>query len=136
MENEMRKELIKKFRELHAGGRNGTRGSLLAYAWLRGKPYIALERVINEDKFEQPVFGASVDVEANKRLKAGIFGELYSFAYRAAYTIAEFQKEPDQKWPQVDDGIRAAIYEWMLVKYENWTLKDFPKYRNDKEEAA
>lgn len=135
MEKETRKELIKKFRELHAGGRSGTRSSLLAYAWLCGKPYVALERVINEDKFEQPVFGASVDVEANKRLKAGVFSALYSLAYSVAYKIAEFQKEPDQKWPQPDDGIRTAIYEWMLVKYENWTLKDFPKHRNGKEAA-
>ena len=53
---ESRKELIKKFREQVAGGKYADRYTLLAYAFLHDIPYIALERVINED---HPTFDVS-----------------------------------------------------------------------------
>lgn len=52
MEN--RKELIEKFRKQVAGGKYADRYTLLSYAFLRGVPYAALERIINEDN---PSFG-------------------------------------------------------------------------------
>jgi hypothetical protein len=52
MEN--RKDLIKKFRAEVCGGKHPNRTTLLAYAFLRGVPYVAVERVINED---HPSFG-------------------------------------------------------------------------------
>jgi hypothetical protein len=47
--DENTRKLIKAFRAKVSNGQHATRETLLAYAFLRGRPYIALEKRINEE---------------------------------------------------------------------------------------
>jgi hypothetical protein len=51
-----RKKLIKAFRAKVCNGQKATREIFLAYAFLRGRPYIDLESKINEDNFGEGKF--------------------------------------------------------------------------------
>lgn len=121
MEN--RKELIKKFHSLVSGGKSASRTFHVAYAFVRGMPYIALEKVINEDRFErQPGW---------EKYPCGVFSFLYFLAWSAAEIL--WNAIPEDKRQGDTGDLRDEIYAWMMKKYEDKTeVKDEPA----KESAA
>jgi hypothetical protein len=110
---ENRRKLIKEFRvyyDMNLGGVG--RETLLAYAFLRGVPYVALEKVINEDKFpEVPITGTY----SNRRAKVGKFSFLDSLAYSTAYRIESVEKRLD---PKSAYKYHNDVWNWMMVKYD------------------
>ena len=119
MEN--RKELIQKFRSRASGGRGLSRTFLLAYAFLRGVPYVVLEKTINEDKFPR---------EPNwDKLKCGMFGFLHYLAYGAAYHICDAAGDVNcaSITSEERNTLRDEIYQWMLVKYQESEEKEAEK---------
>jgi len=115
MEKETRKELIKKFRKQVAGGKTATRAQLLAYAFLRGKEYVALERVINED---------------HESFEVGRNTFLWYLAGRVATEIAEAkfgqksyelrkagELETVKEFVAFNDAVKKEIQAWIQEKY-------------------
>ena len=111
MENETRKELIKKFREQVAGGKYPSREKLLAYAWLRDVPYIALERVINED---HESFGIGRNGFLSY-LASTVAGQIRNTQFPGLnpYQAGDKTKEISE----FEDTVRKAVYDWIQEKY-------------------
>ena len=103
-----KRDLIKKFRSLVENGQPADRYTMLAYGYLRGLPYVALERVINEDKFEVPADA--------RKYKLGVFGFL-SFLARTVSVTIEQVENPENKLRGYPGPHFDAIYEWMMEKY-------------------
>lgn len=116
MEKETRKELIKKFREQVAGGKYASRETLLAYAWLRGVPYVALERVINEDH-ETFDTGRKGFLSYLASAVAGKIRET-QFPGMNSYKLSQAgEKEKAKELSEFTDAVRKAVYDWIQEKY-------------------
>jgi hypothetical protein len=116
MEQETRKQLIKKFREQVAGGKPGTRAQLLAYAFLRGRDYVALEREINED---HPSFGEGRNTFLSY-LASAITGKIREaqFPGKRAYDLRRAgENEKAQEIEEFTTAVRKEVYEWIQEKY-------------------
>lgn len=118
MEN--RKELIKKFREKVAGGKYADRHTLLAYAFLRGVPYVALERIINED---HPSFGIGREgfLSWLARSVAWKICDV-QFPGKSPYELRKEGKEDEAKAlsEQIDSlkkSLNTEILNWIHEKY-------------------
>lgn len=117
MEKETRKELIKKFREQVAGGKPATRAQFLAYAFLRGKEYVALERVINED---HESYGEGRNTFLGY-LAAWVAGKITEAKFgKNAYELrkaGELEKVND--FVEFSDAVKKEIQAWIQEKYAN-----------------
>lgn len=116
MEKETRKELIKKFREQVAGGKYASRTTLLAYAFLRGRPYVALERVINED---HPSFGEGRNTFLSY-LASGVTGRIREAKYPDLRAYDLRRNGEGDKATEIEEftsAVRKAVYEWIQEKY-------------------
>lgn len=122
MEKETRKELIKKFREKVAGGKYAGRDTLLAYAFLRGVPYVALERVINED---HPSFGTEGRNEFLRWRKYSMSREICEaqFSGQSVYQLRKENKESEalllnEKLKGFREPLEKEIWDWIQEKYK------------------
>ena len=93
-------KLIRAFRAKVAEGKPGTRPVLLAYAYLKDKPYASLETKINED---HECFGSG-KFTFLEYMSLRIFGEI-SLAVKE--TKIEYSTE------------RKDVYNWLLEKYNS-----------------
>jgi hypothetical protein len=113
MEN--RKELIKKFRSVVSGGKPSSREFHLAYGFVRGIPYSALEKVINEDKFERkPEW---------PKYQMGVFSFLSTLAYLVSRVLWDID-DPDHPHSYQQGPLRDEIYNWMVEKYREKEAKE------------
>lgn len=101
-----RKKLISAFRSLVANGKSGSRSTLLAYAFLRGRKYATLEEKINED---HPSFGEGKWSFLTTLLweVARDIDKVVSKAELEGYTAPTFKE----------------IYAWFKEKYEQPQVK-------------
>jgi hypothetical protein len=111
MENEIKfdentRKLIRAFRAKVCNGQHATRETLLAYAFLKDRPYIALERKINED---HESFGIGRDSFLSY-LVYGIRREIL----QASKNLG-FDKEVEE---QIAKEIESEIRQWIMKKYE------------------
>lgn len=107
MEN--RKEIIKKFRSMVDRGQHASRVTLLAYAYLRGIPYVALERTINEDKSE----GKFTFI---KSLAGSVSWQICEIEFGKTYLEAE--KPEKEKLLAQQKVVFQEIFNWMNEKYK------------------
>jgi hypothetical protein len=108
MEQETRKQCIKKIREQVAGGKPASRTTLLAYGFLRGRDYVELERVINEDKF--PEEGRNTFLSYLAR------GVVYSIKAAAGFNAPYPSPEHDEQISKLA-VIEAQVKSWINKKY-------------------
>lgn len=98
-----RKLLIKTFRNKLMNGQEGTRNTLLAYAYLRDKDYTSVESKIHEDSF-------------GKGKWTFVQGLSSSVSWTIINTVTAYKLKinSDYKLPSNID-----IMNWIMVKYQN-----------------
>lgn len=115
MEN--RKDLIKKFRAEVCGEKYPSRTTLLAYAFLRGVPYIAVERMINED---HPSFGDGRN--SFLRFLAGYVVNMICDIQFSGKTPYSFRKDGDEEkvkeYNEFNTLLVAEVNAWIREKYK------------------
>lgn len=139
MEN--RKELIKKFRSQVEHGKYAGRYTLLAYAYLRGVSYIALERTINEDLFgtngRNSFLIGLADVVAGKICEADFgksYWELRKEDQEKQKTLLGKLIKPEEKskaFAEQKMKLVDEVFKWIQEKYkyiEEHRLEEDKKY--------
>jgi|SRR5690606_10874946 len=124
MEN--RKELITKFRSQVWQNKYASRTTLLAYAFLRDVPYIALERTINEDSFGEigrNSFLVALAFGVADRICEAEFGKSYWDLRKEekSSTILGNLIKPEEKsklFSEKKNKIYNDIFNWMQDKYK------------------
>lgn len=104
--DENRVKLIKAFRAKVSGGQSASRVELIALAFLRERPYVALEAKINED---HPSFG---------------FGRstfLSGLSYQIQWAIKSLKVEGLDSTYTLPES--KDILNWMMEKYQTVQLK-------------
>ena len=116
MEN--RKNLIKKFRAEVCGGKHTGRTTLLAYAFLREVPYVAVERVINEDG---PLFNES----GRNSFLSGLAYLITMAICQAQFsgkTSYSFKKEGNEEkvkeYNEFQSSLKVDVNNWIQKKYK------------------
>ncbi len=109
MEN--RKELIKKFRSFVVGGQYASRTTLLAYAFLREVPYVALERKINEDHdtFNTEAFLMRLATDTTRCITEAYFG-------KRSWELKD--NEIRQQFRDFEKSINDDVFAWIQEKYK------------------
>jgi hypothetical protein len=108
MENEIKfdeetRKLIRAFRAKVSDGQYASRATLLAYSFLKRRPYVALEKKINED---HPSFGIGRD------------SFLSNLAYDIAHEINNLVLSDTNDELIAPSGLRDDIQHWIMKKYE------------------
>lgn len=108
MENEIKfdentRKLIKAFRAKVSNGQYASRTTLLAYSFLKRRPYVALEKKINED---HESFGIGRD------------SFLSNLAYDVSHEINNLVLSDLNDELIKPSGLRDDIQHWIMKKYE------------------
>lgn len=117
MEN--RKEVIKKFREQLAGGKYARRNTLLAYAFLRGVPYVALERIIHEDHPSFDPEGRNGFLGYLSRMVGRDIAEV-SFGSAPGWKrdMTPEEKEKRDQFDALSKSLGNEVFAWIQEKYK------------------
>ncbi len=111
-----KKELIGIYREKVAGGKTTWRFEYLAYAFIRGMPYVALERTINEDSFGKVGRNTFLGGLASQ-VASSIFSSTYGKGYYEFYYDKDLSKETKELYSNFKEELRKEVLNWVMSKY-------------------
>jgi hypothetical protein len=100
------RKLIKAFRAKVCNGQTASRETLLAYSFLRNRPYVALEKKINED---------------HESFGIGRITFLDNLAYNVDKEINNIVLTDKDDELIASSGLRNNINDWIMKKYEPQT---------------
>ena len=123
IEKEAKKEILEKIRssviENAPRGDFGQRLRLLAYAFLRGVPYVAVEGKINED---HPSFGDGRNTFLDHlaySVARSICNRLFKkIVHEQINCFVNMSREERDEYHKKFKEVKSEVYEWMMKKYE------------------